>query len=159
MAPKQVVPVRVRVDLEVMVMKGPPHCPKVQNRSLTISWFSVISKTLYPLGNIPLVMTRVCVCCIQRKATTLMYKNVICFFSFPFITRNVRMARVRKGRIWLSFTHRGEMRIFSERLLIRSAFASLVQGHLMAWNHLGFYSLLDSWVFYNSEFSLPLNSG
>ena len=31
----------------------------------------------------------------QRKTTTLMYKNIICIFSFLFISRNVRMDRVK----------------------------------------------------------------
>ena len=34
----------------------------------------------------------------QRKTTTLMYNNIICFFSFLFITRNVRISRVRGAR-------------------------------------------------------------
>ena len=33
-----------------------------------------------------------------------MYGNIICFFSF-FISRNVRMVRVRKSRRWVKCTH------------------------------------------------------
>ena len=45
-------------------------------------------------------------CSIQGRttSTTLMYKNVSCFLSFPFITRNVRMGRVRDSRGWLRCT-------------------------------------------------------
>ena len=32
----------------------------------------------------------------QRMTTMLMNKNIICFFSFPFITQNIRMGRVKE---------------------------------------------------------------
>ena len=48
-----------------------------------------------------------------------------------------------KSRIRLRCTHRGEIRIYSESLLLRSAFARLVQGHLKALNHLSFSLLLN----------------
>ena len=36
----------------------------------------------------------------------MMYRNIICFFSFPFITWNVCMSWVREGQRWLSLhTH------------------------------------------------------
>ena len=41
----------------------------------------------------------------QRKRTTLMYKNLIYFFSFPCITQNVRMGCVREIRRRLSWIH------------------------------------------------------
>ena len=37
-----------------------------------------------------------------------MYKNIICFFSFPFITWNVRTGRVRESRRRLSCIHWGQ---------------------------------------------------
>ena len=36
-----------------------------------------------------------------------MYKNIICFFSFLFVTRNVRMCRVRENWRWLKGTYTG----------------------------------------------------
>ena len=40
-------PFRVRVDLGVMAMKKPPHCPKLQHYwNLSIRLFRVISRTL-----------------------------------------------------------------------------------------------------------------
>ena len=41
----------------------------------------------------------------QRKTTMLMNENIICFFSFPFITWNVRMVRVRKRQRQSWCTH------------------------------------------------------
>ena len=35
-----------------------------------------------------------------------MYKNIISFFSFPFITQNIRMCWIRESRRQLSNTHR-----------------------------------------------------
>ena len=32
----------------------------------------------------------------QRNTTALVYKNIICFFSFPYNVRDVRMGRVRE---------------------------------------------------------------
>ena len=59
-----------------------------------------------------------------------MHRIEICFFSFPFITRNVRMHSVREDWSRLSCTHRGDIQIFSEPLPLRSDFMRLVQGHL-----------------------------
>ena len=64
-----------------------------------------------------------------------MYKNIICFFSFPFLTRNVKK-KVGDGRD----THTGVR--YESSGLLRSAFMGLVQGHLKALNHLNFSSLL-----------------
>ena len=75
----------------------------------------------------------------------LMYKNIICFFYFPFITQNVRMDRVKEGRRWLTCSHTGRMVwLFSESsvFLLRSTFTRLVQGHIKASNHLTFSPLL-----------------
>ena len=82
---------------------------------------------------------RGCCCCVQRRTTMLMYKNVICFFSF--ITQNVWMGRVGESQSLLKWTHRSEIWIFREPLL-HSAFARLVQGHFKALNHLNFSLLL-----------------
>ena len=35
-------------------------------------------------------------CCISEKTTTLVYKNIISFFFFPFITQNVRTSKSEK---------------------------------------------------------------
>ena len=32
----------------------------------------------------------------QRNTATLIYKNIICFFSFPFITQNIRRGKSEK---------------------------------------------------------------
>ena len=77
-----------------------------------------------------------CFVVVQRKTTTLMYKNIICFFSFPFITRNVRMSRVKErvedGSV---FIHTGtEVLIYDETSpAISSSFSTfrrLANGHL-----------------------------
>ena len=78
----------------------------------------------------------------------------MCFFSFPFITRNVHISRV-KERVKDGWdVHRGEVWIFSEPLLLRSAFARLVQGHFNALNRLSFSLLL-----YNRDFSIGPSQG
>ena len=71
-----------------------------------------------------------------------MYKNIICFFSFLLITHNVCISRMRESQRRPRCTHRGEIQIFSEPLLLHSAFMRLIQGHLKASNHLSFSSLL-----------------
>ena len=35
---------------------------------------------------------------LKGNTTTLMYENIICFFSFPLITRNIRIGRIKEGR-------------------------------------------------------------
>ena len=42
--------------------------------------------------------------CRERKTTMLMYKNIICFFSFPFITQNVWLDEIRERQRWLKCT-------------------------------------------------------
>ena len=100
----------------------------------------------------------------REKTTTLMYKSIICFFSFPFITRKVRLGRVRESRRWLKYTHiEATVRFFCETslafcfvLLSRdsyratsrnwillvsprfSTFVSLTLGYLKDSNHLSF---------------------
>ena len=101
----------------------------------------------------------------QRKLTTLMYKCITCFFSFPFSTRNVRMSRTREwveegwdeptkarykspvnhfffvllSQDWHRATSRHRISLVSPRF---STFTSLEQGLLKALNHLTFSSIL-----------------
>ena len=51
MGPKQVLPLRVRMDLGVMVMKATSHFPVFHDSS--IRWFSVISRILVGGGVLP----------------------------------------------------------------------------------------------------------
>ena len=60
------------------------------------------------------------------KTTTLMYENIICFFSFPFITGNVRTGRVIESRRRPKWTHRGD-------------------GVAFLWNH-SIFQLRSAWV-------------
>ena len=80
---------------------------------------------------------------LQRKSTMLIYKDITCFFSFYFITRNMRMGRVRKSWRRPKSTHRSEIWIFSKPFLLRFAFVKLAQGYLKALNHLSFSPLLN----------------
>ena len=58
----QVLPLRVRLNLGAMVMKGCPHSPKPQHHwNLTIRLFSVISRTLVWWGLTPLQRCSRCI--------------------------------------------------------------------------------------------------
>ena len=48
--PFQVLPLRVRVGVRAMAMKGPPHSLNLQGWSLSIRWFNVLSGTLFGAG-------------------------------------------------------------------------------------------------------------
>ena len=86
------------------------------------------------------IYLRVFRCLSSGSICDIMYKNIICFFSFPFITQNVR--RVRESRRWPRCIHKGEIWIFGEPLLLRSTFARIVEGHLGTLNYFWFSSLL-----------------
>ena len=70
-----------------------------------------------------------------------MHKNIIClFFLFLLLPKMYKMGG-RESKTAEMYTQ-GERQIFSEPLLLCSAFWRLVQGHLRALNHLSFSSLL-----------------
>ena len=58
----------------------------------------------------------------QRKTTTLIYKNIISFFSLTYITQNVLTVKSERGRRWLSCAYRGGRCGSSVRPLCLSAF-------------------------------------
>ena len=50
---------------------------------------------------------------LTERRTTLMYKNIICFFScFFFIIHNIHMDKVRVGDRWNAHTHTGATMYF-----------------------------------------------
>ena len=66
-----------------------------------------------------------------------MYRNIICFFSFPFTTELYQMVLWgRESKTFEMYTQR-EIEIFGEPL--RSALARLVHGHLKTMNHLLYF--------------------
>ena len=73
-----------------------------------------------------------------RTRTILMYKNIIYFFSFPFITKC--MKSWSEGESWerLRYTDKRRYRIFSEPLF-HSSFTTLVWVKLKMSNPLSFY--------------------
>ena len=76
--------------------------------------------------------------CIQRKKHRWSIKTNLS--SFLLLTRNVRVSWVRE-RVEMAEIHRGVISITRELILLRSAFARLIQGHLKALNHLSSSSL------------------
>ena len=76
----------------------------------------------------------------------MIYKNIICFFSFLFITRNIRMGWVRESWRRLRCAHRDWYWATSRHLIIQvspcsSTFVSLVKGYLKASNPFRFSSI------------------
>ena len=93
-----------------------------------------------------------------QSKTTLIHKNISCF-SFPFINRNIRIGRVKENRRWPRCTHththththtqRGDDAVFLWNLCLSaslSTFATLVQSHPRALNHLTFSLLFSTFT-------------
>ena len=83
---------------------------------------------------------------LNKQTITLMYKNIIRFFSFPFMTKCTKYWNEGEGRRWLSLHTHKDGAVFLLNLsafLLRSAFARLVQGHLKAFTHVFFFVLLS----------------
>ena len=73
----------------------------------------------------------------SNNADGLKYHLPLFFFYYEMYEKWGRESK------WLWCTHRDEIRIFSELLVLCSAFSTLVQDHLKAADHRSFYSLFD----------------
>ena len=74
----------------------------------------------------------ICACVVLQRKKMLMYRNIICFFSFPFITQNVRV-KVRESRRWLRYTQRRTVQIFYETSLPFSSSGRNLCGYIIFW--------------------------